>query len=142
MFKKYGISKCLTLEINASQAYKAIKLPTKLKFNPSKNSGINIKIIESFEKLAPKPTPEATLITKTIYQKLGRSILKTLIDYHELSLESRIFGSLFLNHDNFKTSVTYDLSMKFPYRFYPSIKSYFTKNKKGNSIRRYSSFHQ
>lgn len=125
-----------------SQALKAIKLPSKSKFNPSKNSGIDIKVIESFEKLALKSIPERTLITRTVYQKVGRSVLKTLLDYYELTLESRLFGSLFLNHDNFKTSVTYDLSMKFPYRFYPNVQSYFTKSKKGQLKRRHSSFHQ
>jgi hypothetical protein len=100
-----------------------------------------MKVIESFEKLALKQVPERTVITRTSYQKIGRSVLKTILDYYELNLESRVFGSAFVSHDNFKTSVTYDLSMKFPYRFYPNVQAYFTKNKKGTIRRRHPSVH-
>ena len=133
-FRKYSVQKCFTIEVNFTSSLKSIKLPLKNKFDPTKNSGLNIKVISGFEKLALKQSNEVTILTKGSFQKVGKALLRTIADYFELLQESRVFGSSFMNHDNFKTSVTLDLAMKFPYRFYHNIQT-FILNKKGKITR-------
>ncbi len=141
-FKKYGILKCFTIEVNICHSLKILELPAKVKFDPNKHLGLNIKAIEALEKGIPKSVNDQAIFNRIIIQKIGKSILKSVGDYYEMIADSRVYGSPFINHDNFKSSITLDLSLKFPYRFYPNIQSFYAKGKKCSLISRYTNVHQ
>lgn len=122
--------------MHLSKSKRKLQNPSKTKYEPQKHGGINLKIIEKFESNLPKAVPGDFNFDRKAYEKAGKAVLYTIGDFFEIFSTSRVFGSNYLNHDNFKASISFDLSLRFPYRFYPEIQSIYSSGKKGLLIRR------